>query len=53
MLKINGQIVSENKEEMIARIADGIILGQLPKCPKCCKSEFNFISFKTLKKKLL
>lgn len=35
MLKKNLQSMSGNKDEMIAKIADGIVLGQIPRCPNC------------------
>lgn len=35
MLKKNMQSMSGNKDEMIAKIADGIVLGQIPRCPNC------------------
>lgn len=35
MLKKNMQSMSGNKDEMIAKIADGIVLGRIPRCPSC------------------
>ena len=35
MLKKNLQSMSGNKDEMIEKIADGIVLGRIPRCPNC------------------
>ncbi len=35
MLKKDLQSMSGNKDEMIAKIADGVVLGQIPRCPNC------------------
>ena len=35
MLKDNLQSMSGNKDDMILKIADGIVLGRIPRCPGC------------------
>jgi hypothetical protein len=35
MLKKNQQTRTGNKSELIEKIADGIVLGRIPKCPNC------------------
>ena len=35
ILKANMQSMSGNKEDLILKIADGIVLGRIPRCPKC------------------
>jgi len=35
MLKLNSQVSSGNKPDLIERIADGIVRGRIPGCPKC------------------
>lgn len=35
MLRSNMQSMSGNKDELVVKIADGIVLGRIPRCPKC------------------
>jgi hypothetical protein len=35
ILKKNMQSMSGNKDELVVKIADGIILGRIPRCPSC------------------
>lgn len=36
--------MSGNKDEMIEKIADGMVLGRIPRCPKCFggRPKFNY-----------
>ncbi len=35
MLKKNCQSMSGTKDEMVIKCADGVVLGKIPRCPKC------------------
>lgn len=49
MLKVNNQPYSGmNKGQLIEKIADGIVLGQIPCCPKCQGGKPKFDSEKSI-----
>lgn len=35
MLKSNMQSMSGNKDDLVLKVADGIVLGRIPRCPNC------------------
>ena len=35
ILRKNMQSMSGNKEDLVLKVADGIVLGRIPRCPKC------------------
>ena len=35
ILKKNLQSMSGNKDDLVFKVADGIVLGRIPRCPKC------------------
>ncbi len=35
MLKANDQAATGNKDDLVSKVADGKILGKIPRCPKC------------------
>lgn len=35
MLRKNLQSMSGNKDDLVYKVADGIVLGRIPRCPKC------------------
>lgn len=45
MLKKNLQSMSGNKNDLVAKVADGQVLGRIPKCPKCFggRPKYNYI----------
>lgn len=44
ILKLNDQSSSGNKPELVERVADGQVLGKIPRCPVCFggKPRFNY-----------
>ena len=35
MLRKNAQSMSGNKDDLVYKCADGIVLGKIPRCPSC------------------
>jgi len=35
LLKMNDQSAGKNKQELLEKVADGMLFGALPRCPKC------------------
>ena len=45
MLAFNEQPQSGNKDEILERVADGWLLGSIPKCPECIAGHMKFNRF--------
>lgn len=43
ILKKNLQSMTGNKDELIEKVADGIVLGRIPRCPKCFGGRYSFL----------
>jgi hypothetical protein len=42
MLAYNQQPQNGNKDEILERVADGWMLGSIPKCPECTEGRLKF-----------
>lgn len=45
MLAYNQQIQTGTKDEILERVADGWLLGSIPKCPQCEEGKMTFNRF--------